>query len=380
MIRAIIVDDEQPAIDVLKYFLGNNGKVEIVGAFTDPAEVLKNLAVLGPDLVFLDIDMPGMNGINLGKSILAIKADAKIVFVTAFRNYAVEAFDIRALDYLLKPLMQEKVDRAVGRMLDAMGAASLKGTELAGCKVFCLGKFEVYGTVSDEAVKWRTSKVEELFAYLLCNQNITVPKLQLIDKLWPDDETGNVENKLHATVSMLKKSLKEAALEISIQFSSGGYRMEPGSEFVWDAEEFSKFAAKELPVNPDTVGGFEKIAGVYRGGFLQEKEYRWCITERNSLQKKHTNIIKKMVVYFLGQKDFKKAEDFLHRGIEHSPLDEELHELLLATFFLQNNRTELIRHYRQLEKLLQEELGLGVRAETRAMYENFLTDEFLGSS
>ena len=101
MIRTIIIDDEPSAVSVMTTLLQKHCKddIELVGTANDPAEGRSLIAQLHPDLVFLDIEMPGMTGVDLVKSFKA--PTFRVVFVTAYDGYALEAFRVSAIDYLL---------------------------------------------------------------------------------------------------------------------------------------------------------------------------------------------------------------------------------------------------------------------------------------
>lgn len=116
MIRTIIIDDEPSAISVLAMLLNKKCKelVEVVATSTSPVEGEKLIETLNPDLVFLDIEMPEMSGIDLLRSF--INPSFRVVFVTAYDAYAVEAFRLSAIDYLLKPVEADDILRAVQKI------------------------------------------------------------------------------------------------------------------------------------------------------------------------------------------------------------------------------------------------------------------------
>ena len=113
MIRAWLVDDEELAIKRLTRMLRETGEVEVVGTSTDPARALAELAEVTVDALFLDIEMPGMNGFELLRQLDPAPA---VVFTTAYDQYAVRAFETNGVDYLLKPVTPEALTRAVGRL------------------------------------------------------------------------------------------------------------------------------------------------------------------------------------------------------------------------------------------------------------------------
>lgn len=113
MIRAWLVDDEELALKKLSRMLADTGEVEIVGRSTDPAQALTELQETPVDALFLDIEMPGMNGFELLRQLDPAPA---VVFTTAYDQYAVRAFESNGVDYLLKPVTPDALARAVGRL------------------------------------------------------------------------------------------------------------------------------------------------------------------------------------------------------------------------------------------------------------------------
>ena len=116
-IRTLIVDDEPLARERVKRFLRDESDIAIIGECGDGNEAIKIIRQQKPDLVFLDIQMPEKNGFEVIKSIDA-KSVPAIIFVTAYDQYALQAFDVHALDYLLKPFNRERLHRAVKRALE----------------------------------------------------------------------------------------------------------------------------------------------------------------------------------------------------------------------------------------------------------------------
>jgi two-component system LytT family response regulator/two-component system response regulator LytT len=117
-ITALIVDDEQLAREELQYLLDSAGDVEVLGQGHNGIEAVEMIRTLEPDMVFLDVQMPGLDGFAVLKKLLENKhgeAMPQIIFATAFDHYAVRAFDVNAIDYLLKPFDRARVMQAVDR-------------------------------------------------------------------------------------------------------------------------------------------------------------------------------------------------------------------------------------------------------------------------
>ena len=114
MIRTLLIDDEQPARERLKQLLGAHPDIEVVGEAADGIEAAERIAELTPDLVLLDIQMPGASGLDVAASLGQPRP--AVIFCTAFDQYAVDAFELSAIDYLLKPVNRARLASALDRV------------------------------------------------------------------------------------------------------------------------------------------------------------------------------------------------------------------------------------------------------------------------
>jgi two-component system LytT family response regulator len=113
MTRAFVVDDERLAVDRLIRLLEKTGRVEIAGSATDPEDALSALRAADIDVLFLDIQMPGLTGFEL---LDQLDRDVPVIFTTAYDKYAIDAFTVNSIDYLLKPIDSERLDRALDKL------------------------------------------------------------------------------------------------------------------------------------------------------------------------------------------------------------------------------------------------------------------------
>ncbi|TVS13770.1 MAG: DNA-binding response regulator [Wenzhouxiangella sp.] len=113
--RVLVVDDEAPAVRRLQRLLQDHPLAEFAGSASHAGEALEACLSLHPDVVLLDVEMPGMDGVSAARRMLRLDQPPQIVFVTAFEQYAVDAFDLHALDYLVKPVRAERLDKALRR-------------------------------------------------------------------------------------------------------------------------------------------------------------------------------------------------------------------------------------------------------------------------
>lgn len=121
-LRVLVADDEAPAREELAWLLDHDPEVAEVRTAATGAEVLRSLDAHDVDALFLDIRMPGLDGLDVARVLARFRSPPKVVFVTAYDEHAVEAFDLRAVDYLLKPVRAERLAEAVRRVREALGA------------------------------------------------------------------------------------------------------------------------------------------------------------------------------------------------------------------------------------------------------------------
>ena len=132
-LRTVLVDDEEPARDELSYLLGQIDGIEVVGQARDGVEALATIKRLQPDVVFLDIQMPGLTGFEVARRMIDHQLSSHIIFVTAFDQHAIEAFEVNAVDYLLKPVdpirLETALQRARKRITSERQAADSEGVQ-----------------------------------------------------------------------------------------------------------------------------------------------------------------------------------------------------------------------------------------------------------
>ena len=121
MLSCMIVDDEPLAVKLLESFVVRTPELQLLGSFTDSVEAIGAVKVQTPDLLFLDIQMPDMNGMELARM---LPVGTRVIFTTAFREYAFESYEVNALDFLLKPIRYNKFIAAVEKAKEWFGRES----------------------------------------------------------------------------------------------------------------------------------------------------------------------------------------------------------------------------------------------------------------
>lgn len=371
MLKAILVDNEEPAIDILKILLKKTGQVNVIESFLTAADALSKLQFMKPDVAFLDIEMPETNGLELAEKILKIHSDIEIIFVTAYDQYALEAFRVNALDYLLKPLLLEDVDQTVSRLIKRKGGSHTAPNALLKGRVYCFGKLCVFGPASEYPVKWRTSKAEELFAFMLQNKEEKVPKWKICETLWPDCSIEKIDIYLHTTIYKMKKVLTSANITFDFNFSNGCYRMSLPDIYI-DIAEFDSLVCSNFEVTEDTIEKYEKVFSLYKNDYFEGNDYIWSLCKREIYSEKSCKLAAAIAKYYMKRNDYASAERTLKRILTISPLYESAHEMLLKLYFIRKDRVLFFTHYNAMQELFNTELGIEPSYSMKALYSSML--------
>jgi len=234
--RTIIIDDEYLAQEGLKMELAEFPEIEIVGQFADVQDFLEQACQLRPDLLFVDIEMPQMNGFDLINALQATLPGQLpvIVLVTAYAQYAVQAFETSVTDYLLKPVTATRLKKTLVRILpvwqekmkatreadpspDGMASTTqTKSQQERGLTLCCFGPFNLTLGGKSLDLKWRSKKEVELLAYLACQRGQTVSKERVADALWPELDSKRASANLYLTYHYLQVTFERAQLKLPI--------------------------------------------------------------------------------------------------------------------------------------------------------------------
>lgn len=375
ILRVILIDDELPALQVLEFLLGDFDGLEIAGKYTDPLQALAELPEQQPDAIFLDIHMPQMKGIDVASRILEVCPSADIVFVTAYEEYALEAFAVHAVDYVLKPVdpdrlartvlwlrqrQQEKVDRTTWHLQTTKQQADGHNQETVQpsqprLEIRTLGQFRV-GFPDQKPVHWRSAKTKELFAYLLHKQGREVRKEELIDVLWPDVDPEKAYDWLYNGIYYIRKALEAAGIgseQIRIEARQAGtYQLAMG-DVEWDQPHFNL-----LSQQPDQLEDLLQLNQIYQGDYFEGEDYPWALVEREFLVSRFQSCLLQLADRYREKGRWSLAEDALQLAFHRDPLEERITEILLSLYRELGNESRLRRQYEQYAKVLMEEMGI----------------------
>ncbi len=351
MIQAIVVDDERPSADKMEKLLKSSGIVEVKEKFTKPREALAYLNRTKVDAVFLDIEMPEIDGFELANQMLDHQRWLAIVFVTAYSEYAVEAFRLNALDYLMKPVHKERLKETLERIVKEKNIP-LKQPKL---QVHCFDRFRA-STGSGE-IKFRTKKAEELLAYFIDHWRTAVSRSEIIDQLWPDHEGDRAVSNFNTTLYYLRRELSKSGVDTSIEHIKGTYRLK--TDLIdCDYHRFTAFLNNSSPINDTNISEYGKTALLYTGDYLSSNEYQWAIRKQTLLKEKYIQLILHMTDHFTSTGKYKQVIEILIAGLKHEPMHTEMNYRLIRTFLEIKDRVSAIKYYNIYQRNLERELGI----------------------
>lgn len=179
--RIIALDDEKIALEGMMDIMKEVVPDAEVHGFRNSSEALEYALANQCQIAFLDIEMAGMNGINLAKRLKLQTPDINIIFTTGYSEYTKDAFDLHASGYILKPVTEEKIRREIEDLRHPVLFGSRKRV-----RIMAFGNFEIF--IDEKPVKFQYSKTKELLAYLVDRHGAMCTNGELIGILWEDDE------------------------------------------------------------------------------------------------------------------------------------------------------------------------------------------------
>lgn len=359
-LKVILVDDEQLALDYLEIQLGKIENIEILGKFTSPLAAIDQIINEEVDIVFLDIHLPEVNGIELAEKILEEKPEQTIVFVTAYDEYAIKAFELNAIDYLMKPVQLERLKETIRRVVEREKQPSPK--KFPSLFIRVLGDFtiEINGEKS-EFITWRTKKAEELFLYLLHHKDKLVRKSTLIELLWQEVELERANSLLYTTIYYVRQTLRPYHNHIRVKNASDGYVLET-KDVVLDVEKWKKELASLPAINETTIERYTEVMQQYKGPYLQEYNYLWAEADQYRLEQQWLTVALEIANFYL-QNNITQAKFWYSRICEFVPETEEAHFALMKIYAYENNHSQVHKQFETLTEVLKEELGMMPNSE-----------------
>ncbi|GAA4714008.1 response regulator [Brevibacillus fulvus] len=355
MLNVILVDDEKPGLDLLYKMIRDQTDFQVAGAYTKPSEALAAASALRPHVAFLDIEMPGMNGLELAEKLTELHPGMEVVMVTAFNEYAVQAFRVNAIDYLLKPVSPDEMIRCARKLKSRLTVQTQSESQWEAQTVG-FGGFEVLAGDRLEPIHFPTAKVEELLAFLYVHRLTGASKWTICEQLWPMFSPERAEQNLHTTVYRLRKLLAEYRMPFELKQQLGNYRLTGWNhcDFI-EFEELSNEAADSKSADKQTL---EAAVKLYKGALFEGKPFDWCQPLRERMEQRYCTFAKQLAFKYDEEGEYVRAVELLRSLLERSPFDEDGHEMLLSLYAKQRDQVSFLLHYNKLQQMLHDELGI----------------------
>lgn len=363
MIRALVIDDEFIVAQWIAELLKKTGKIHVEKIINNPFEAYDEIRRLKPDIVFLDIEMPEITGLELAESISALEKAPEIVFVTAYNEYAIEAFKVNAMDYIMKPVNPKELDRVIEK-IERRGF--INSSEYKRMYIRVLGGFSVTIDDSKEIIKWSTSKCEELFGYMLFQKNKSVSKWEIIDMLWPNKDDKKGETNLRTTICRLNQTFKKYGVRTKIKSEKNVYILE--IEDLWiDTFLLENIEEKWEKINQKKL--METFFEIYPGPLFKGYGYEWSQDDEAYYERLFIQWGKD----YVDQRMERKGDDILtYKILQYllniAPFNEDLHQRAMKVIFKIEGKKSLHTYYEKFKNDMIKEISVGPKKELQELY------------
>ena len=371
----VAIDDDYVSLFFLENMLKNVPEVDNVNIFQSCWEAEEFIIKNEIHIIFFDIMLPKENGIHYAKRVRERFPEIVIIFMTAYKEYALDAFELYALDYMIKPItagrLYDTLNRAVSYISRQVQSVDRK------LRVYGLGSCNLKDA-EGRPVRFTSSKSEELFHYLVLHNGKITNKWLIIEDLFPDMPVNNAETYLNTTVYKLRKVLKKYQYDNVVIYSNEGYYidMEIFSVDYYQFKEKLSRIEQNKSFNPVLqLEQLFQIEELFQGELYVDKDYRWTEYEREHLTNWYKKLGKEICEYILLCKNrnwYDKALEILKKLEKLNDLDQDIVTLRMEIYKEMKDKTELIKAYRKYCILLKRELGIAPDDGLVRVYEYLL--------
>ncbi|TCO69666.1 response regulator [Marinisporobacter balticus] len=347
MLTAILFDDENLALNVFNIQLGKINKTKVLGQYLDCEKLIKGVEEYKPNIAFVDIETPNENGIEIAKNIKKISPKTEIVFVTAHKQYAYEAYELEAIDYLLKPIKRERLERVIDRIRNKMGKINPIENSF---QVYTMSKFYIKNA-QGEIVKWRTKKVEELMAFFIHNKGNALSSDIIIEGIWSEKDSEKAKRILYTSMYYLKKNLKEYNVDIRIDKKTYSILNE---NMIDDAVMIIGYMEDINKINEQSINKYNKVLSMYKGGYMEFNHYLWSNGKRLQIETKFIQLSKDVIRYYERNHDYSKMMAVLNKLLSINDYEEELYIQYMEACKKSNNDIEFNRINQKYKEIMGE--------------------------
>lgn len=368
MLHVIAVDDEVAALNRFERVASTNPNIVIEGRFQYPEDAIAFVKAHSVDVAFLDIEMPEMSGLELAEELMEIKPYINVVFITAYDQYALNAFRAHAIGYLLKPLDNDEFTEQIDHLMCTCSQRPMENPKRL-LHVTCFGQFSVRPPeVSSSAIRWKTAKAEELFALLIYYQSRSRSKGILIDTLWPELEPQKAANLFRVTCTYLRSALSEIGFSNMLIRELEEYKINTS---LIDCDLF-RFINVIHSHQPENLENIKEASALYSGEFLEGKAYNWTSRARAELESDFKKLQFSLADNYLESGCINKAYQALDKILNHDPCDEEVVTRIIQMKLQNTEAASAIKVFREYRSILKKEFGVLPSKDIQALFSKYL--------
>ncbi|OAX49889.1 response regulator [Paenibacillus sp. AD87] len=357
MIRIIAVDDEKPALRRVTRLLELIPQVQTVGLFHSSTDCL-NYILTEPeriDLALLDMEMPMINGLELARRLRECRPEIHIAFLTAYEGYAKSAFEVEAIDFLLKPILQNDLERTIGRLVKRNSSKN-EATHQSkrGIAVQRFGPFNVLAE-SGDMIRFRNSKSKELLAYLHHHQGKAVSKAQIMDEIWYGKDEQRTQTNLYSTIYQLRKDLEVSGIsDLISQTKTAGGSYSLNWRVSFDDVDSYEEEVRLFKQNSSLTHALKAVQ-LYGEGYLSGSGYAWATTRQAELELGYAELLEAIVKVYVRQQRFDIALNLMRKWAELNPLSSLLHVKIISLLLLMKREDDARSYYEIVRDLLDQD-------------------------
>ncbi len=261
--RILYVDDEELAIRNFEHFINKIDGITKVTCTTSPMKAIDLACINEYDVAFLDIEMPDIRGIELGKRILNVQPNIEIIYVTSYEDHALAAFQIGAIGYILKPYDQEDIEKVLKKIRKVVPEEKVQEKDVSSNKkdeifIKTFGSFDIFK--NNELIPIKNAKAKEIFALLVDKKGGSMTPQMISNMLWEDREYDAViKSYVWRAIKELKKVLDQHGIAHILQIENNLKSIYPET-FLCDYYEI--------------LNGNEEYVELYNGYYMSQ--YSWA--------------------------------------------------------------------------------------------------------
>ena len=362
MYKIIAVDDEALALRRFEHIIQKENRVSLEKTFTNPNEVIEYVKENVIDIAFLDIEMPGINGLELAERIQEIDPYISVIFITAFDQYALDAFKAHAIGYLLKPLdiddfsaQIDIIERSKKPREATSKVVAPIDNSVSKVIVNCIGQFTVFPENDpDTPITFRTAKAAELFALLINKYYSSLPKYAILDALFPDTDDQKCTKLFYVSCSYLRSSFSKFGINDILLRDNDNYRINTSIikcdyiDLLESEKNIPTYTADQL------LSLFNRCSGEY----LMGRAYEWAYETKAYVETLSRKVLDALYALYIKDGNITDAMQLLEKSLIYDPFNEDNIQKLMKLYIDngQNSKAKVI--YKKFATKLNEQMGL----------------------